>query len=486
MKLKNIVIGAGPAGIQMADLLRDEDYLILEKADVPCSFFHHFPRHRKFISLNKSRNLRYDWNSFLGGHLSFRDYSEEMYPHVDDYIRYVNDFIKLRDIKIKYKFEVTSLEKRDDVFYINGGEYTAERVFFGIGIIHKKPDQEVPKDLQVYTYANMPLDKEIYRNRNIIIVGGGNAAYETVKWLEPFCDKIIVGGTERKAWQTHYPGHLRSVNFHSLDSYYFKANLLAVWEPHIKLENYLKFVDNPIIIFCHGFEFNSELVKDLVDVDKFPIILPNFESSKCKNLFFIGSNSQRHDYKKGTSAFIHGFRYNCQYLARYLKGQLVFKSITNQDELVHTILHTLNTSSSLFHRFDFFCILLAWTGTLWEYLSDIPISTIPSYNKPEWKIKVVIRLGYENHVKDKFMQARSGLPIDAPHGVFIHPIIETSQGYKMHLAEEEFNEWAWSEGHVKPLSLYLDFIKGLKTTEELTLEIEKIRDRGEKLKQLYS
>jgi hypothetical protein len=53
----------------------------------------------------------------------------------------------------------------------------------------------------------------------------------------------------------------------------------------------------------------------------------------CKNLFFIGSNSQHHDYKKGTSAFIHGFRYNCQYLSRYLKDDIKPKLINSRNDL---------------------------------------------------------------------------------------------------------------------------------------------------------
>ena len=120
--MKNIIIGAGPAGIQMAYFLKDEEYIILEKADAPCSFFRKFPRQRRFISLNKSRLMRFDWNSFIGN-LSFRDYSEDLYPKADDYVRYAEDFVKLNDIKIHYNFEVKSIEKRDDgLFYINGGE----------------------------------------------------------------------------------------------------------------------------------------------------------------------------------------------------------------------------------------------------------------------------------------------------------------------------------------------------------------------------
>jgi cation diffusion facilitator CzcD-associated flavoprotein CzcO len=50
-----IVIGAGPAGLQLGYELqrRGRDYLILEAADVAGSFFRRFPRHRQLISINK-------------------------------------------------------------------------------------------------------------------------------------------------------------------------------------------------------------------------------------------------------------------------------------------------------------------------------------------------------------------------------------------------------------------------------------------------
>lgn len=69
------VLGAGPAGLQMAYFLQraGRDYAVFERAPRPGSFFTRYPRHRKLISINKRHtgkanaefNLRHDWNSLL-------------------------------------------------------------------------------------------------------------------------------------------------------------------------------------------------------------------------------------------------------------------------------------------------------------------------------------------------------------------------------------------------------------------------------------
>ncbi len=70
-----LVIGAGPAGLQLGSFLKraGRDYLILEAGRAPGTFFGRFPRHRRLISINKPHtgwddpelNLRMDWNSLL-------------------------------------------------------------------------------------------------------------------------------------------------------------------------------------------------------------------------------------------------------------------------------------------------------------------------------------------------------------------------------------------------------------------------------------
>ena len=70
------IIGAGPAGLQLGHFFLHAgwDYVIFERTNNVGSFFRHFPRHRRLISLNKRHvrhdataefAFRHDWNSLL-------------------------------------------------------------------------------------------------------------------------------------------------------------------------------------------------------------------------------------------------------------------------------------------------------------------------------------------------------------------------------------------------------------------------------------
>ena len=52
---KNIIIGAGPAGIQLAYYFKENNisYLVLEKSQICGSFFNNYPLSGKLISINK-------------------------------------------------------------------------------------------------------------------------------------------------------------------------------------------------------------------------------------------------------------------------------------------------------------------------------------------------------------------------------------------------------------------------------------------------
>jgi cation diffusion facilitator CzcD-associated flavoprotein CzcO len=124
--LDYLVIGAGPAGLQLAQELgaAGHDYLVLESAKVPGTFFARFPRHRQLISINKPHtgtddaelNLRMDWNSLLSpdGDLLFTRYSERYFPSADDMVRYLADYARRFALRIVYETTATRVSRTGD------------------------------------------------------------------------------------------------------------------------------------------------------------------------------------------------------------------------------------------------------------------------------------------------------------------------------------------------------------------------------------
>ncbi len=482
--MKHVIIGAGPAGIQMASLLND--HIVLEKGNSICSFFRYFPRQRGFISINKGKNLRFDWNSFLGDSKSFRDYSEDLYPSADDYLKYVEDFVKRKDLNIRFNYEVYKIEKKDEMFYINDGEYIAEKIFFGIGLVPREPDINVHSSITQYTYANMPLNKEVYRDKNVVIMGTGNAALETADYIAPVTKFTSIFGRNLNAWQTHYPGHARSKNYTSIDSFFLKAASFTVFsgtpgERYIDTLDYKLIKEQletassdilhkiDIVIFCIGFKFNPSIVKNLVHIcpkSGFPLLTDNFESTITPGLFFIGANSQAKDYKKGTSAFIHGFRYNCQYISRYLLGTDSY--ILNRDEMIKIVFRQMNESSCLLHRFDYFCdVIEKLPDGNWKYTKEVPVCKPPENG-------FTMRLGYTNKFhSDSFVQPSYIYPKDSHLCVFIHPVFNTVDK-QFELPEDIYNEFSDNFWHIQPFMYFLDYVEGKKSAIEVRNLIKSI------------
>ncbi|MFE0184093.1 NAD(P)-binding domain-containing protein, partial [Streptomyces olivaceus] len=121
-----LIIGAGPAGLQLAALLERDgrDYLVLERGSGPGTFFTKYPRHRQLISVNKVHtgytdpelDLRMDWNSLLSDdpELLFSRYSEEYFPHADDFVRYLADFADRTGVRVEYGTEVVRRYPADE------------------------------------------------------------------------------------------------------------------------------------------------------------------------------------------------------------------------------------------------------------------------------------------------------------------------------------------------------------------------------------
>lgn len=125
-----IIVGAGPAGLQMAYFLKNSGrrYVVYEAAAKAASFFEQHPRCGKLISLNKKNNffdeedfnMRHDWNSLLSDdkEMRFTKYSDELYPQAADLTRYMGDFAEKFELNIEYKTKVTQVSKPNSQFVV--------------------------------------------------------------------------------------------------------------------------------------------------------------------------------------------------------------------------------------------------------------------------------------------------------------------------------------------------------------------------------
>lgn len=457
--LKNIIVGAGPAGIQLAYFFEKAglDYVILERSKVVASFFDKYPLSSKLISINKRHtgsddpdfNLRHDWNSLLSEDgPKFTDYSKEFYPDRKDLVRYMNDFAAKYKMKIKYEHAVDKIRKVDGGYVLSvvepGGKwvYKCERLIVatGLGLPSKNGITENTKR-PVKHYAEFPRDffakpenlKE-FENKSVAIIGNGNSGYELGNALTPVCSSVNIIGKRYKpmAMSTHYAGDLRSVYLPFVDTFILKSlnamdqisaingsGLTITQEsaesPYIlsttcnvcpNNHSYLgdEFRGFDHVILCTGWTFDTsifELELQLTANKKYPAITGKYESVNNPNLFFIGSLMHSRDYKKSSGGFIHGFRYLIEYFFHvHYDGKLKITKFRKDslNTLVTHILYRLNYSSALYQMFgQIVDAFIINTGQPEiTYIENVSYSFLESKTSNDKLIYFTIGLEYSN------------------------------------------------------------------------------------------
>ena len=504
-----LIIGAGPAGIQMGYFLDQEgfDYLILEKSEGPGAFFEKYPRHRKLISINKvytgtddpDLNLRWDWNSLLNYDKKFRFslYSQEYFPSASTYVAYLKEFCEKEKLKIKYNEAVENIEK-EGLFRVNTAKavYTAKYLIISTGVSAPYiPNIEGIEHCDQYTTCS--IDPQDYRNKKVLVIGKGNSAFETAECFIETASLIhlLSPNSVELAWKTHFVGHLRALNNNLLDTYQLKSqNALIDGEITAikKLENEqlcvsIKYghadgeVEDIIydkIILCAGFKlddsiFGESCKPELKINNKFPALKANWESTNIPHLYFAGTLMQGNDYKKCTSAFIHGFRYCVKSLVSIFKNE-------HHNEDWHTrefqlesnsvsdiIIKRVNKTSALWQLFGFLGHLYVLDREEKKLISyePLPVKYIHEAQIAGDKEYFIVTLEYGD-----FPEIQDVFSIPRPHkddyqnadkSYGLHPIIRLYKEGELishlHLIENFQNVWK-DPVHVNPLKTYLSRI----------------------------
>ncbi|MFF9902045.1 NAD(P)-binding domain-containing protein [Streptomyces olivaceus] len=507
-----LIIGAGPAGLQLAASLERDgaDYVVLERGSVPGAFFTRFPRHRQLISTNKVHTgyddpelrMRMDWNSILSDdpELLFTRYSKRYFPPADDLVRYLADFAARTGVRVRYDTTVEKVSRDADGFTVTDGAGTAwraRRLVVATGVSQPNlPD--VPGIELAERYDTFDTDPESFTGQRVLIIGRGNSAFETADSLMENAAVIhVVGsGSLRLAWQTHYVGHLRAVNNNFLDSYQLKSqNALldgrvleirrdgdgfSVPVSFERVDEVVKDLHYDRVIAATGFRIDTSLfdetcTPDLIVDGRFPALTPVGESANVPGLYFAGTLMQGPDFKKSTTGFIHGFRYSVRALHRALRARHhgeawpVTELGGDPERSVDAVVTRVNRSSALWQQFAVLgdVLLVGPDGTL-RYAEEVPVRHVPDavragdFGETAAHAVITLEYGADHDRVDPFdvtASRKSQQDVGGLDGRYLHPVVRWYRGGEFvaehHVTENLENEWDSEEFHRAPLRAFL-------------------------------
>lgn len=500
-----LIIGAGPAGLQLGyDLERaGRNYLILEAGDSPGTFFKHFPRHRKLISINKVYNgyedpemsLRWDWNSLLSDdpNMLFKLYSPKYFPCADDLVKYLADFATHFELNVQYNTKVVQVTKEQN-FEIkdqNGALYTCMQVIVATGVsLPYLPN--IPGIELVENYTNVSIDPNDFINQKVLVIGKGNSAFETADNLIDTTAIIHVASPNplKMAWRTHFVGNLRAVNNNLLDTYQLKSQNAILDATIEKIEyrqgrfavlfNYThahgekEELIYDRVIACTGFRFDVTIFDNtcrpqLTIQNRLPLLTSEWESVNVPGLYFGGTITQSRDYRKSTSGFIHGFRYNLCALHQILERKYYGREWSNRtivatpQGFTEAVIQNVNRTSALWQQFGFFCdmIVVSAYGQQAHYFEALPVDFVhdSDFGKNSHYYLITLEYGPNHDAHDPFNVTRIARHSAdrAKESNFLHPVIRHYSGSEMvsehHIIEDLAAEWR-EDVHIEPLLTY--------------------------------
>ncbi|WP_427161631.1 NAD(P)-binding domain-containing protein [Aliinostoc sp. HNIBRCY26] len=502
-ELEYLIIGAGPAGLQLGYYLEKSahNYMILEAGNSPGTFFKQFPRHEKLISINKvytgysnpEINLRWDWNSLLSDSedMQFKNYSKEYFPNTNALVDYLVDFANHFSLNIRYGCRVVKISKDEKFFVVDSNDnvYCAERLIIATGI-SKPYTPSIPGIELAENYVDVSINSEDFINQRVLIIGKGNSGFETADNLISTASLIHIASPTplSMAWTSKYVGNLRAVNNNFLDTYQLKSQnavldatitnikhqdgkfLVSFAYTHAHGEQEDLVYDR--VIVCTGFRFDDSIFDDscrpeLTINNRFPAQTSEWESTNIKGLYFAGVLTHMRDYKKKQSGFIHGFRYNIRALHQILEykyhhQELPHQRLTlNSEALTKAVFQQVNTSSGLWQQTGFLCdlIIISEKDKTASYYQEIPKDYIhdSKFGRNDHYYTVSLEFGYDvNKMPDPFAITRVHKDDiqNAAQSAFIHPVIRRFCGSNLiaehHVIEDLASEWL-EDVHILPV-----------------------------------
>ncbi|HEX2253017.1 MAG TPA: NAD(P)-binding domain-containing protein [Thermoanaerobaculia bacterium] len=502
-----VIVGAGPAGLQLAYFLQraGRDYLVLE-GDRVGGFFARYPRHRRLISINKVHtgrddvefNLRHDWNSLLVADgdepYPFHGFSREYFPPADRMVDYLEGFARRFSLAVRDGFPVVRVGRRDDgVFELEsaGGErLAARRVVVATGIGRPfLPD--VPGLEYAEGYEDVSVDPDDFTNQAVLILGKGNSAFETADALIPTAATIHLLSPHplRLAWDSHFVGHLRACNNNLLDTYQLKSQnavidgllrsvertpqgKLRVRFSSIHATEEIEQIEYDRIIRCTGFQadlsiFDEDCRPATVIDGRFPELDGRWQAVGVPHLYFVGASTQSLDFKRSQSAFIHGFRYNARTLFHLLEERYHGRPLPSRQveaeplAMAREVLRHMSRVSSLWQQVGFLGDVLVPDDNDFAatWYRDLPPGAIEEMGRGPLRDRryYVVQFRFGPCAGSTFDNPRQATPYTGELSAQIHPAVARYRGGDLeeehHVLEDFLADWE-SRDYYEPLAAF--------------------------------
>ncbi len=505
--LDYIIIGGGPAGIQLAYFLKKAgvSFRILERANEVGAFFRKFPRHGKLISVNKihtgysdqETNMRWDWNSLLSEEYAplFKEFSTKYFPPAQALVDYLAKFVEDHEIDVELNTRVSTVERTSEGFDVtaaDGRTWSAKRVVVATGVSREYIPQ-IPGIELCETYGTMSLDPNDFVNQRVLIIGKGNSAFETADHLVETTAAIHLASPRslRFAWKTHFVGDLRAVNNNILDTYQLKiqnalldgtiknirrdGSGLAVEIHYTHANGEVEELHYDRVLLCTGFGMDTSMFGDsckpaMTACGRLPVQTSSWESENVKGLYFAGVLMQQRDYKKYMSAFIHGFRYNVQSLARHFLATYhgvswPAKELIYSTKSIHqALVGAMNRSSAIWQQPGFltYALTLDPSRRTAKLLEPMPMDYVADHYLSSGRI-LTLTLEYGDYSNVDPFSIERAHPSEvhrSGESSFLHPVVRSFedgiQTGEHHLMEALSAEWR-EPRYVDPL---YDFLQG--------------------------
>jgi thioredoxin reductase len=335
----------------------------------------------------------------------FRNFSQQYFPAADDLVRYLEAYTAYFELDVRYGINVVRISK-DLKFRVqdsHGNIYSCLRLIIATGL-SKTYVPQIPGIYLAETYGSVSITREEFANQSVLIIGKGNAAFETADHLVETAASIHLVSPHplRMALDTRYAGDVRAINSNIVDSYQLSlqnAVLDAIVEKVDRQDGkYLvsmrrigpssrqESLTYDRVIVCTGFRFDNSIFEssckpDLTNDNRLPAQTSEWESTNIRDLYFAGTLMQARDYKRAPSAFIHGFRYNICALHHILETKYYGSEWPSQaipvtpEGMADVIITRVNSNSAIWLQRGMLCdvILVSERARVAQYYRELPI-----------------------------------------------------------------------------------------------------------------